>query len=236
MSDTMTREKNPLTDDDIVAFLKANPRFFDENPGVLDAIAPPRQHKKQKGVVDFQQYMVKRLREDRDDVIESARDIVETSRANMNAQARIHTAVLMLLEAHNFEDFIRTITMDMAAILDVDIISLAVETDGGAIPHIDLTGVRPVAPGTIDALLHDSPVILDTAPRGLEVIYGGGATLVKSHALARLNIAHGAPSALLAFGSRDPAMFGRGQGTELVAFLAKVIERSFRSWLGLTRG
>jgi|GEM_PF-5814629 len=92
-----------------------------------------RQHEKTttKNVADFQSYMIKRLKDDREDVIQSAREIVENSRANMNNQTRIHNAILLLLEATSFQDFIHTMTMDFAAMLDVDIISLVIEIDAG---------------------------------------------------------------------------------------------------------
>jgi uncharacterized protein YigA (DUF484 family) len=163
--------------------------------------------------------------------LDSARELVENSRHNMNNQARINRAILLLLEAQNFEDFIRTITLDFASLLDVDIVSLIVETDGEVIPHVDLAGVRLVSPGTVDLLLHGGNVALEGATRGLDQIYGGGATLVKSQALLRLHIGVDTPPALLAFGSRDANLFYPGQGTEMIGFLGHVVERCFRSWL-----
>ena len=54
-------------------------------------MVPPKE-KFGKGVADFQHYMVQRLKADRDEVLESAREVVENSRANMNSQTRIHRA------------------------------------------------------------------------------------------------------------------------------------------------
>ncbi len=235
MSDSMTRKQpdNLPTADDIIAYLKKNPAFLQQHPEVIDILLPPTE-KQGKGVIDFQYYMVRQLRADRDEVVETTREIVETSRANMNNQARFHTAVLMLLEARSFEDFIRTITLDLAAVLDVDIISVVVETDGDSIPHIDLSGVRAVKPGTIDLLMKKKPVVLEAFISGFDDIYGGGSTLVKSQALLRLVVAQNTPPVLLAFGSRNPDLFVEGQGTELLVFLGRVIERCFRDWLHLS--
>src|SRR5262245_53778225 len=132
MSDTMAKKKDKgpaLTEEEVLEFLKAHPHFLSRNPDIVDFLLPPRENKG-KGIADFQYYMVQRLKSDRDEIFQSAREIVETSRANMNNQARIHTAVLMLLESRNFEDFIRTITLDLASILDIDIVSLIVESEG----------------------------------------------------------------------------------------------------------
>jgi uncharacterized protein YigA (DUF484 family) len=114
--------------------------------------------------------------------------------------------------------------------LEVDIVSLIIETDADTIPHIDIPGVRVARPGMSDLLLQGRNVRLE-AGAGLPEVYGAGANLVKSQALVRLNIASGMPEALLAFGSRDAAMFQAGQATDLVTFLGRVIERCFRAWL-----
>jgi iduronate 2-sulfatase len=55
----------------------------------------------------------------------------------MSNQARIHKAVLMILEARDFEDYIHTLTMDLAPVLGVDIIALVVEADGDDLVHSD---------------------------------------------------------------------------------------------------
>jgi uncharacterized protein YigA (DUF484 family) len=119
----------------------------------------------------------------------------------------------------------------MTALLDVDIISLIVETTGRMVPQITLSGVRAVGPGSVNAVLGDKHACLESNIVGLEEIYGGGARLVKSQALLRLEIAHMAPAALIAFGSRDPELFEAGQGTELITFLGDVISRMMGIWL-----
>ena len=236
MSETMTdtNDTPSLSAEDIIAWLRDHPDFLHKYPEACDLLSPPRQHKEQgRGVVDFQQFMVKRLREDRDGIIEEAREIVETSRANMSNQSRMHNAVLMLLSARSFEDFIHTLVMDLAALLDLDIIALIVEADGTTVPHINLAGVHAVSAGTINLLMKDQKIALESHTKGLGDIYGGGAGLVKSQALLRLHIADGAPIAMLAFGSRNPEQFQPGQGTELLAFLGHIVEHGFRTWLDL---
>jgi len=230
MSQTMSDETR-FTDDEILEWLKANPKFLSRNPEAVEFLVPPTRKDNDRKVADFQSYMIKRLKDDREDVIQSAREIVETSRANMNNQARIHNAILLLLEATSFHDFIHTMTMDFAALLDVDIISLVVEIDDGMIPQIDLSGVRVVNPGTVDLLTRKQHIILEPAISGLDELYGGGAGLVKSQALLRLNIGGDTPAAVLAFGSRNANMFSPGMGTEQISFLGSVIERCFRLWL-----
>lgn len=232
---TESKDNDSLTDEDIAAWLREHPDFLNKNPELYDILTPPKQTQ-EKGVADFQYYMVKRLRSDRDGMIEEAQEIIENSRANMNNMSRIHRAILMLLDAHTFEDLIRTITMDFAALLDVDIVSLIVETDGEIIPHINISGVRAAPPGSILAAMNNKPVILQSDIQGAEDLYGGASGLVKSQVLLFLNIGNHVPPAMIAFGSRNPDLFQEGQGTEQLSFLGHVIERCFRLWLNVPTG
>jgi len=226
MSDTAM-----INDDEVMAYLKANPKFLSRNPDAAEYLVPPTRKDNDKKIADFQSYMIKRLKDDREDIIQSARNIVETSRANMNTQSRIQHAILLLLESTNFQDFIHTITMDFASILNVDIVSLIIESDDGIIPQIDMSGVRIVGPGTIDLLTKGQTIVLEPAISGLDELYGGGAGLIKSQTLLALNIAEHLPRVMIAFGSRDPDAFQPGMGTDHIAFLGHVVERCFWGWL-----
>lgn len=231
MSETLSNAKD-LTADDILAWLKAHPEFLKKNPEAIDYLIAPKEENGRK-VADFQSYMIERLKADKSEAIETAKDIVETARNNMNNQARIHRAVLRLLEAQSFDEFIQTITSDITNLLDVDITTLVVEADGREIPHIHTNGIRIVPEGTIDNWMRGKTILLQSDIGGIEPIYGAGATLVRSQSLVRIDVSMHTPPAIIAFGSRDPHLFQPGQGTEQVLFLARVIERQFRTWLML---
>jgi uncharacterized protein YigA (DUF484 family) len=234
MSDVMTKDKDTqsLTAQDILTYLQSNPAFLQQNPEAINYLIPPK-NGEGKNVRDFQSFMIQRLKTDKERVIESTKELVENARSNMNNQQRIQKVILRILEARNFEEFIHIITMDMATMLDTDIATLVVESSGHDIPHIHTSGIRIVPPGTIDQWMGDKNALLQSDISGIEVIYGGAYTLVRSQALLRVDISMDTPPAILAFGSRDPHMFDDGQATDMVAFLARVVERAFRSWLNL---
>jgi len=232
MTDSKTIDSHTTTPDEVVAFLRDNPKFLQQNPEACDLLVPPNSDAG-KNVSDFQSFMIKRLKDDKEKVLETTKEIVENARSNMNNQQRIHKAVLRLLEARNFEEFIHIITMDLSAMLDTDISVLVVESNGHDIPHIQANGIRVLPSGTIDQWMNGQDVLLQSNIGGLEAIYGGGANLVQSQALLRVDISMDTPPAIVAFGSRDPNMFTDGQGTEMVSFLAHVVERAFRQWLRL---
>ncbi len=221
-----------MTADDVLNWLKANPDFLKKNPEAIDYLVAPKEENGRK-VADFQSYMIERLKADKSEAIETAKDVVEIARNNMNNQSRIHRAVLRLLEAASFDEFIEIITSDLTALLDVDITTLVVEADGREIPHIHTSGIRIVPEGTIDNWMRGKTVLLQDDISGIEPIYGSGATLVRSQTLVRIDVSMHTPPAVIAFGSRDPHLFSPNQGTEQVLFLARVVERQFKTWLML---
>lgn len=226
-------ERQEMTDDDVIEYLRGNPDFLKDNPEAADLLVPPKPRGQRGQPADFQGYMIDRLKTAKDAISRTTREIIENSRANMNNQQRVHKAVLRLLESATFDDFIQCITMDLAAVLDVDIAVLVVESNGHDIPHIHTTGIRVIPQGTVDKWMKGKNVLLQDNISGIEPIYGGGAALVRSQILLRVDISMDTPPAILAFGSRDKDMFQEGQATDQILFLARVIERCFRSWLSM---
>ena len=221
-----------MTDEDVLAFLKANPKFLQKNPDALDYLVPPKDKSGGKGVVDFNHYMLEKLKADKQMVLNTTRDIIEVSRENMNNLARIHSAVLKLLEAASFDDFIQTLSTDVAVTLDCDAVSLVIETEEDVLPqHTETRLVRVVPKGTVESWMGNNAARIQSNIRGAEAVFGESAGLVQSQALIRIDQTIKIPPAIIAFGSRDPEMFTDGQGTELIAFLCQCVERILKIWM-----
>lgn len=226
------RPAQTLSSEDVCAYLRKHPDFLAQNADLVHHLTPPSQDRGQ-GVVDLQAFMLDRLRGEVRRLKDQQRELIGTSRANLNSQNRIHAAVLFLLDAQSFEQLIQTITTDLAVLLDLDVACLVVESNGSDIPHVHSSGVRVVEPGAIAERLGRADVVLNKDITGDPEIYGPGAGLVRSEALIRIHVSSETPEGMLAFGSREPDTFHTGQGTELVGFLARVVERVIRGWLEL---
>lgn len=228
MSDVISEMTQEISAADILAYLKGNPKFLQKHPEAMDYLIPPKGDRKVK---DFQGFMIERLKQDKEKVIGTTRELIDNARSNMNNQLRIQNVILRLLEAVTFDEFIEIITSDMSAMLDTDISVLVVESTGDDIPHVHASGIRLIPPGTVNKWMGDQNALLQSNISGIEAIYGGAFALVQSQALLRVDISMNTPPAILAFGSRDPMMFHDGQATDQVGFLARVVERQFRTWL-----
>jgi uncharacterized protein YigA (DUF484 family) len=223
----------PISAEDVADFLTRHPEFLAERPD-LWALAVPPTHRKGDNVADMQRFLIDRLRAEIAALKTSHQELIATTRTNMSSQRRVHEAALELLTARTFEELIERVTTDLAIRLDVDVISLCVENDGTVAPQVTSRGVRLLKAGTIDRLMGtDQDVVLHGIVEGNPALFGHAARTVKSQALMRLRVSPVAPAGLLALGSRNENHFDHGQGTELLDFLARVLETTIRLWLDL---
>lgn len=210
----------------VVAYLKANPEFLSRHPDLIARQAPPSRFGAGGPVVDLQQYMIHRLHDEMDQLRGCAEHLITTSRSNMSTQSRTHDAVLSILEAEGMGGLARVVAEDLPPLLDVDVVALGFET--GAHPAI-LPGIRALPVGLLDQVMGVGEVMLRAQTHGDPVIFGDGAGLVSSFALVRLDPLN-CPAGLLALGSRSDRTFQSSQGTELLAFMARVIEDCVQRW------
>lgn len=213
----MTESSGESEHEAILHYLRRHPEFLARHPDLLSGMLPPSRFDA-PSVVDMQAFMVTRLKDQMERLRTSAEDIIATTRSNLSSQMRTHAAVLALIEANNLDQVMRALAEDVPMRLDVDAVIVGVE--GALVPPSPAT-VR-LKYGTVANLLGPREVVLKSDIAGDELIYGGAAPLVRSEALSKLSIG-GAPG-LLAIGARQPDAFQPGQGTELLIFLARVIE------------
>jgi uncharacterized protein YigA (DUF484 family) len=221
------------TSAEIAAYLRKHPDFLVEHPELLSVLTPPRADRGE-GVLDMQFFMLERLRGELQTLKGQQRALISTSRSNLNSQGRIHQAVLAIIAATSFEQLIQTVTTDLAVVLDVDVVTVAVENMAGRQPRLPHPGVQLLPTGAVDRILDDGKdALLRGDVAGEPMLFGSGAGLVRSEALLRLRVSENAPVGLLCIGTRRPDRFSPGQGTELLTFLARSIELTIAAWLGL---
>src|SRR5215216_998573 len=198
------RQVKLITAEDVVAYLKAHPDFFEKHPELAEAMAlVPRVQG--PGVIDMQQAILKRLRSEIDRLKNERTEIIANSKQNQIVQNRIQAAVISIIEAN-----------------------------ADAPKRVPVRGVYVLAPGAIDAAIGpDKHARLRADIAGEEAFFGDIARFVKSDVLMRLRVSSGSPDGVMCFGSRDPQAFGPEQATELLFFLSKVLENTIRAWLDL---
>ena len=217
----------------VIAYLRANPDFFLQNPELLDGMKTPGAGRN-GNVFDFRHFQVQRLQSEKERLVSTQRQLIDTARVNQSATSQVHIAALAVINAPTFEAMIQAVTTDWAVFLDIDAVTLCVEDNGFVIPPAYATSIRSLAAGALDEIMPDSSDIrLNDGIVGDPRVFGGAANLVRSQALARLNISPATPRGLLALGVRRADGFRPGRGTEVLTFLAHVLAASIRRWLHL---
>jgi len=213
-----------VDEDLVVAYLAEHPDLLVRRPELLSKLIPPSRFDGDS-VVDLQKVMIRRLTEELEQMKGCAEHLIATSRSNMSIQSRTHQVVMSMLAAGDLEKLLRVVAEDMPAQLDLDIALLAFETPDEAIP----AGLVAMSLGSVEGALGAGDVLLRSQRSADPTIFGDAATLINSFALARLTLQNG-PVGMLALGSRHDRTFHSSQGTELLAFLAGVLEDCASRW------
>ena len=220
----------------IRAWLQANPQMLLNDRSLLEEIGL-KPHG--RNVIDFGQAALTRLEAVATRESDARKQIESIARANFAAQTQTHVATLDLLEARNHSDLARRLDAAAKGRFGLAGAAIAIEKPGG-VPF----GWRALEFGGVDALLGDHGLTwLGPNFEGLD-LFGAAEEEVKSVALIRMAPIFGgaapevepggARHAICAFGSPEPEGFTAKMGCELVAFLARVVERTAERWPILT--
>src|SRR5262249_31516852 len=204
-------------------------------PEAVRLLRPPTREM-DDGIVDFQQFLFERQRRELVRVNTEYRNLIATCRGNLASQTRVHKAALTILAAPSFGQLLQIVTTDLAVLLDVDVVTIAVGNGAGVVPRLPVQGIRRLVSGAVEALLGEDRVALyDADVVGDPQLFGAAAGLVRSQALLRLTFGRGSPVGLLCLGTRKAGRFHPGLGTELLGFLARIVGLSIGLWLAPVR-
>jgi uncharacterized protein len=204
-------------------FLSDNPQFLTGDHGLLDELGL----KVAVGnVVDFGPAVMARVHAAHQREANQRQHIEETARANFSAQAQTHGAVVDVLDARNHSDLARRVDELAQQRFGLAAGVIALETEG----HPP-AGWKMLVEGQVDMILGGPQrlVRMGFAPTALG-LFGERADEIKSMAMVRMAIWEPSRQGLLAFGSTDAESFTEDMGAELVAFLARVVERTAERW------
>jgi uncharacterized protein YigA (DUF484 family) len=214
--------ESPLEPAAVRRFLSDNPDFLRDDGGLLDELGL----KVAAGnVVDFGPAVMARVHAAHQREATQRQQVEETARANFSAQAQTHGAVVDLLDSRNHSDLARRVDELAQNRFGLAAGVIALEADQPP------AGWRMLVEGQVDMILGSPQRLarMGFAPTALG-LFGDRAEAIKSMAMVRMALWEPSRQALLAFGSSDELGFTEDMGTELVAFLARVVERTAERW------
>jgi hypothetical protein len=214
--------------------LRKHPDFFKNNSELFEIMLPPEiDHG--GNVVDLQHHMVGKLQKGISTLKNKYEGLVVSSRDNMSTLHQVHEGALSLIRAPGLEQLLEVIAMDLPAIFNVDIVRLGIESEAAEFyenkfGEQNASGVSFLEAGLVDkAMGKDKSIALvaDTAKKfvyGFEQIFANCSGIVESAALLRMRLPSSQRNVMLAFGVRIKNHFHDGQGTEMLSFLAQIVE------------
>lgn len=211
----------PIDPSAVRRFLSDNPDFLKADTGLLDELGLTVAG---GNVVEFAPMARVHAAHQRE--AEQRALLEDTARANFAAQAQTHGAVVDLLEARNLADLARRVDDLTRTRFGLAAGIAAIECEG-----LPPAGWRGLVEGQVDLLLDGSRRMarMGFAPTALG-LFSPEAGEIRSMAMVRMALWEPSRQGLLAFGSHNPDAFTPDMGAELVAFLARVVERTAERW------
>lgn len=153
--------------------------------------------------------------------------IADHARNNLALLARTQAFVLSLMECADADELDYKLAWEAPAALGVEKARLFLE---GATPMIVSEAIHACGEGLADELLGDENDFTGgCSPRTSRTLYGED---MGSHALCRITA--GGRTGLLALAATEPDQFFTGQGTEILNFVSRAVERLMDRWLNET--
>ena len=222
MSDVLRVDAQEWAKDEAIrSFLKSRPEFVRDDAELLQALGLRIDA---ANVIDFGPAALARVAQAHRKETNVRRRLEAVARANFDAQAQTHEAVIELLGARNHADLAWRLDALVRAQFGLAAAVMALEG-----PERVPAGWRALAEGQVDLTLGRGRAMrLGIVPTALGLF--GGAKDIGSLALIRLSLWEPARTGLLAFASADEDAFSPDMGHELIDFLARVVERTAERW------
>ncbi len=227
-----------LMADDLREKIIANPDVLLEDHDVMRALVGAKDDAMGGNIVDLRGVAMERLEARFDRLEDTHRNVIAAAYDNLAGTNQVHRAILRMMDAQTFDQFLTDLTGDVADILRVDAIRLVLESsDPDAADEMRPT-VAVMPEDFIEGYItlgRNMPARQITLREFHKVggsLYGDRAEYIQSEACLRLDLGPNRLPGLLVMGSEDPHQFTPQQGTDLLSFFAGVFERTMRRWLG----
>lgn len=224
--------------DDLREKIIANPDVLLEDVDVMRALVGANEAPAGGNIVDLRSVAMDRLEARLDRLEDTHRTVIAAAYDNLAGTNQVHRAILRMMDAQTFEQFLADLCGEVADILRVDAIRLVLETtDPDALSNED--AVFAVMPEnyvdgyiTLGRNMPARQVTLRPFQKVGGSLYGPRAPYIQSEACLKVDLGPDRMPAMLVMGSEDPHQFTSQQATDLLTFFAGVFERVARRWLG----
>ena len=180
---------------------------------------------KSKHLIDFGPAALSRLEQRALKDFDVRRQLEMTAKANFDAQNQTHSLIISLMESRNHSDLARRLNDEVRERFGLIAATIALE-DTAPIP----LGWKALDDGGVDYIVGERGLSLLGPDAVCRVLFDDDVRRIKSAAVLRIALWREGRPGLVAFGSADFDGFSPEMGAELVAFVARIVERVADRW------
>lgn len=209
-----------LTEEQVKAFLAAQPAFFDQHPELLESLQLPHESGKAVSLIERQ---ISVLRERNLEMRSRLSNLLETARTNDTLFEKTKRLILSLLEAKTLNTLVDTLYTSLKNDFQVEYFQLILFKE-----NIDTTAAKTAnldqSMKTIGNLLRNNRATCGVLRKEeLSFLFGTQASAIESVAVVPLS--DGNTFGILAIGSSDPQRYKSSMGTLFLSYIAEVMNR-----------
>ena len=232
-------DKNPISK--LKEKILSDPKIILEDPVLMDALVEAQSQLLGSNIIDLRGIAMTQLEKRLEKIENTHNDVISMAYENLSGAKQIQRAILKLLEPNDFPSFIKKLSTEVKEILNVEHISLVLETN---VINENITLLKNLNPLTIivnensiknyitsHSQFGSQTVTLRNNVDSTHQFYQNANSTILSEALLSLDFNGSNIEGLLVLGSNQKSKFAPGQGTELLTFFANVFERNMARWL-----
>lgn len=228
MNEKMPTLADPLEPEQIEAYLREHPDFFEQHQELLAEISLPHESGSAVSLVERQ---VAILRERNIDMRHRLSKLLDNARDNDKLFDKTKRLVLSLLEGQDMGDIIDALHYSFDKDFNIHYTSVILFGNTDKIPSSQARIVSIAeAREHVGPLLKNSRAVCGTlGAKEMQFIFGEHASEIGS--VATVPLIHGSVFGLLSIGNRDPQYYRSSMGTLFLSYIAEVLNRLLPKYL-----
>ncbi len=229
----MDNNSQPVTAEQVAAYLKANPKFFIKYPAVLDLLEIATSP---EGTISLVQRQINRLQDKTAQLQQRLTSLLDSARQNSALQTRMHRLCLQLIETQSLDDLLSRVVSELKQQFSADEVALRLfylEEAPPPLPtikeNIVLLHASSDSMSMFSSLLTgNQPVCGRPDKAQSKALFNERADNIKSFVC--LPIGHDPCVGIMAIASSDINRFHANIATDYLQFLVEVFGRLLKSF------
>jgi uncharacterized protein YigA (DUF484 family) len=222
---TEMMDSTPLTEKDIIHYLRHHPHFFEEHPNLLKKLHLKHDSGEAISLMERQNLI---LRKENSDLIDRLNHFIQMAQRNDRLFLKLQTLIIELLACKSLNAIVCRLQSILTENFDVDAVQLVLShrllTDGDLWLYCDKDTLAEQFPACINEARNECGEYTATTR---ELLFAE--RQINSLALGALTH-KGTPVGVIALGSCDPEHFRSGTETLFLGHLAKVLSQLLETY------